>query len=74
MPQTVEQMIQAADDLEEVINAGVMQSATDSMSTTFAHMKDMRSQLADLRRNIAIAQEQAQRKPRWSSFDLSGSM
>ena len=67
-------MIEAADSLEEIVNAGVMQSATDGMSTTFGHMRDLRSQLADLRRQIAIAQEQAQSKPTWSNFNMSGSM
>jgi ribosome-interacting GTPase 1 len=74
MPQTIEEMKASAEDLEEIINAGVMQSATDGMSTTFAHMRELKSRLAQLNRQIEIAQEQDQTKPRWSSFDLSGSM
>jgi len=60
--------------LESVINAGVMQSATDGMSTTFGHMRDMRSQLADLRRQLQVLQFSDQTKPRVSSINMSGSM
>jgi len=74
MSQTLEEMKQAADDLESVVQAGLMQTSVDGQSTTFANMRDLRSELAELRRQIQIAEEGVQTRPRWSSFDISGAM
>jgi len=64
------QLVTDRDNLRAAIRSGVFQCSVDSQATTFANMRDMRSLLNDLERQIAKIVGVAERKPRVVSIQM----
>jgi len=59
------------DSLQRAVHAGVMNSSVDGQSVSFNSLRDMRSVLADISRQIDILESSDQTKPRVSSFTMT---
>ena len=59
------------DALKAAIRSGITSVSVAGQTTTFGSLKDMRSVLADVEREIAAMLNQAADRPRVSSFNLS---